>query len=254
MKSSVDEIRQRFDADVDRFSNLETGQSATVDAPLAMTLVAEAAAAVTPHAKHVVDVGCGAGNYTLKLLESVPNLDVTLIDLSNPMLDRAVERVRQATRGNVAKIQGDIRHVELPEAGCDIILASAVLHHLRTDAEWQSVFASFYRALRNGGSIWIFDLIESSIGPIQSLMWKRYGEYLSGFKDDTYRDQVFEYIEREDTPRPLVFQLDLLRQVGFQQVEILHKNTCFAAFGALKSESQDRDARVAIECRMIIGG
>jgi tRNA (cmo5U34)-methyltransferase len=27
-------------------------------------------------------VGCGAGNYTLKLLESLPNLDVTLIDLS----------------------------------------------------------------------------------------------------------------------------------------------------------------------------
>jgi len=26
MKSTVDEIRQRFDADVERFSNLETGQ------------------------------------------------------------------------------------------------------------------------------------------------------------------------------------------------------------------------------------
>src|SRR6478736_1713979 len=93
MKSSVDEIRQRFDADVDRFSNLETGQSATVDAPLALTLVAQAAAAVTPQARHVVDVGCGAGNYTLKLLQSIGNLDVTLIDLSKPMLDRAVERV-----------------------------------------------------------------------------------------------------------------------------------------------------------------
>ena len=47
-KSTVEEIRQRFDADVDRFSNLETGQSATVDAPLAMSLIAEVAAAVTP--------------------------------------------------------------------------------------------------------------------------------------------------------------------------------------------------------------
>ena len=33
MKSTVAEIRQRFDADVERFSNLETAQSATVDAP-----------------------------------------------------------------------------------------------------------------------------------------------------------------------------------------------------------------------------
>jgi tRNA (cmo5U34)-methyltransferase len=32
-------------------------------------LVAEAAAATTPHARHALDVGCGAGNYTLKRLE-----------------------------------------------------------------------------------------------------------------------------------------------------------------------------------------
>src|SRR4051794_41872070 len=89
MKSTVEEIRQRFDADVKRFSNLKTGPSATVDAPLALALVAEAAAATTPHARHVLDLGCGAGNYALKLLEQLPNLDATLIDLSPPMLDRA---------------------------------------------------------------------------------------------------------------------------------------------------------------------
>src|SRR5271163_2619612 len=115
MKSTVDEIRQRFDADVERFSNLETGQSATFDAPLAMALIAQAAASTTPHARHVLDVGCGAGNYTLKLLEHLPNLDVTLIDLSQPMLDRARERIKQATTGHITTIQGDIRDIELSE-------------------------------------------------------------------------------------------------------------------------------------------
>src|SRR5438067_3928253 len=115
MKSSVDDIRRRFDADVERFANLDTGQSATVDAPLAMALVARAAAATTPHARHALDVGCGAGNYTLKLLEQLPNLDVTLIDLSQPMLDRATERVGRATTGSIKAIQGDIRQIELPD-------------------------------------------------------------------------------------------------------------------------------------------
>lgn len=234
MKSTVEEIRQRFDAEVDRFSNLETGQSATVDAPLAMTLVAQAAAAATPRARHVVDVGCGAGNYTLKLLQFLPNLDVTLIDLSRNMLDRALERISGKTSGHVTAVQSDIRQFDLPENNCDLILASAVLHHLRTDAEWESVFATFYRALRPGGSIWIFDLIESSIPAIQMLMWTRYGEYLSNFKGDAYRDEVYAYVEHEDTPRPLVYQLDLLRRVGFQQVDVLHKNSCFAAFGAVR--------------------
>lgn len=233
-KSSVEEIRRRFDADVERFSNLETGQSATIDAPLAMTLVAQAAAATTPHATHVLDIGCGAGNYTLKLLQLLPNLNVTLVDLSLPMLDRAEDRIRKVTSGTVVPLQGDVRELELGSETFDVILAAAVLHHLRTDEEWRKVFASFHRALRPGGSVWIFDLVESSVPQVQQLLWRRYGEYLSSFRDDAYRDHVFSYIEQEDTPRPLMYQLELLRSVGFQQVDVLHKNSCFAAFGAVK--------------------
>jgi tRNA (cmo5U34)-methyltransferase len=234
MKSTIEEIRDRFDADVERFSNLETGQSATVDAPLAMTLVIQAAAATTPHATHVLDVGCGAGNYSMKLLQVLPDRNFTLVDLSQNMLNRAVERVGGATKGEVTPIQGDIREIQLGDEQFDIIVASAVLHHLRTDAEWKAVFKSFYRALRPNGSIWIFDLVESSIAPIQALMWNRWGEYLTGFKDEAYRDHVFAYTEKEDTPRPLIYQLELLRESGFSQVDILHKNSCFAAFGAVK--------------------
>lgn len=42
-KSSLREIEKRFDNEVARFSNLETGQVATIDAPLAMELIAQAA-------------------------------------------------------------------------------------------------------------------------------------------------------------------------------------------------------------------
>ncbi len=240
MKSTVDEIRERFDADVERFSNLETGQSATVDAPLAMALVAEAAAATTPHARHVLDVGCGAGNYTLKLLEFLPNLDATLVDLSQPMLDRAKERVSRATTGRITTVQGDIREVELSDGQFDIVLAASVLHHMRTNQEWRAVFAAFHRALRPGGSVWVFDLVESSIPAIKELMRQRYGEYLTGLKGEVYRDHVLAYVEKEDTPRPLMYQLDLLRQVGFAspvwgspaQERLLRQ-----AFGAVKGSS-----------------
>ena len=70
---------------------------------------------------------------------------------------------------------------------------------------------------------------------VQALMWDRYDDYLVDFKGPSFRDQVYDYIDKEDTPRPLIFQLDLLRQVGFEMVEILHKNNLFAAFGALKA-------------------
>lgn len=234
MKASVDEIRARFDGDVERFSNLETGQTATVDAPLVLELIAEAAAAVTPGARALLDVGCGAGNYSLRLLQALPGMDVTLVDLSRPMLDRAVQRVSPATAGAVTPLQGDIRELELGEGSFDVIVAAMVLHHLRTDAEWEAVFRKLHRALRPGGSLWIADQVEHASAPVQSLMWRRWGEYLASLRDEAYREHVFAYVQHEDTPRPLIYQLDLLRSAGFREVELLHKNSVFAAFGGVR--------------------
>ena len=234
MKSTVEEIKQRFDNDVERFSNLETGQSATIDAPLSLELVVKTAAALNPNATNVLDVGCGAGNYTLKLLELMPHLNATLVDLSQPMLDRAVERVSPATSGEVTALQGDIRELQFEEK-FDFILAAAVLHHLRDEDQWKTTFAKFYDILKPGGSIWIVDFISHSVPAIEDLMWHRFGEYLIELKDENYQQHVFDYIEKEDSPRPLMFQLDLLREVGFYQIEVLHKNSCFAAFGGIKS-------------------
>src|ERR1700744_5728972 len=93
-KSTVEEIRRRFDADVERFSNLETGQSATMDAPISLDLIAGAAAAICPRAQALLDIGGGAGNYSLKLTGRLPLRRIALVDLSRPMLDRAVERLR----------------------------------------------------------------------------------------------------------------------------------------------------------------
>src|SRR4051812_26939911 len=95
-KASPDQIRARFDKDVDRFSSLDTGQATSIDSPLQLELIAEAARLTTPQARALLDVGCGAGNYALKLLLALPGMDVTLLDLSRPMLDRALARVQAA--------------------------------------------------------------------------------------------------------------------------------------------------------------
>ncbi len=233
-KSTVEQIRQRFDADVERFSNLETGNTAQVDSALSLEIIARAAASTNPQALSLLDLGCGAGNYTVKLLEHLPGLDVTLADLSLPMLERAQERVAAFTTGTVTLLQGDMRNLDFGTAAYDVIVAAAVLHHLRTDAEWETVFAKLYAALRPGGTLWIYDLIQQTMPEVEGYAQQRYGEYLLGLHDAAYRDKVLGWIEMEDTPRPLLFQLDLLRQVGFREVDVLHKNSCFAAFGGRK--------------------
>lgn len=233
-KCTVEDIRKRFDADVERFSNLETGQVSTIDATLSMELITQAALAATEPIARILDVGCGAGNNALKLLQSVPEADCDLLDLSRPMLERARERVSAQTTGTVQIIQADFRTADLPENCYDVILAAAVFHHLRDDADWEAAFRKLYSLLRPGGSVWITDLVSQDNAAVFQMMWNRYGDYLAGIGGEEYRKKVFDYIAFEDSPRSVTYQLNLFRETGFRDVEILHKNSCFAAFGAIK--------------------
>jgi len=235
-KSSVETIRARFDSDVARFSNLDQAQTTVIDAELLMELITSAAAASTSGIRRVLDIGCGAGNNTLKLLQMVSPFDCDLVDLSAPMLRKARERVSAVNTGSIKTIQGDFRTLALPDASYDVILAAAVLHHLRDDADWKKVFRKLYRLTAPGGSVWISDLVSHETEPVHAILWQRYGDYLHSVGGEALLSKVFAYIDEEDSPRPVTYQLELLRAVGFDRVELLHKNACFAAFGALKKK------------------
>jgi tRNA (cmo5U34)-methyltransferase len=150
------------------------------------------------------------------------------------MLQKAEERVSAVTDGQVTIIQDDMRNLDLPDNHFDIILAAATLHHLRGDADWELVFGKLFGALKPGGSIWISDLITHDSPHLNELFEQRYAGYLVTLGGPEYRDKVLDYIDYEDTPRSLNYQLGLLTRIGFKHVEVLHKNLLFAAFGGIK--------------------
>ena len=232
-KSTIKEIKERFNNDVERFSNLETGQQAIIDAPLMIDLLAHAAAKTTPHAKRLLDIGCGAGNNTIKTVRILNGLDCDLVDLSLPMLEKARERISKEKSGKIRLLQGDVREIELGTDRYDIVLAAAVLHHLRDEADWKFVFKKIYNAI----SFWLSDMVFHDLPAIQELMWERYGQYLESLGGKDYRTRVFDYIDKEDSPRSLTYQLELMNNVGFEKIEVLHKSSCFAALGGVKTRS-----------------
>jgi tRNA (cmo5U34)-methyltransferase len=233
-KSTIAEIKARFDQDVERFSNLDTGQVSTIDAKISLELITEAARRIRPNAETLLDIGCGAGNYTLTMLSRMNNLDCTLVDLSKPMLDKAFERVSLLTKKKAEIIQGDIREIHLTENHFDIILAGAVLHHLREDADWEFTFNKLFCILKPGGCLMISDLVTQDTGTLNHYIWEKYGDYLEDLGGKEYRQKVLDYVSREDSPRSLNYQLELMKKIGFSHTEILHKNLCFAAYAGIK--------------------
>ena len=233
-KSSPEAIRNNFDQQVERFSNLETGQTTAIDSPLCMELVARSAAMLNPNAKRVLDLGCGGGNYAVKVTSLLPDVDCILIDLSANMLAKAKERVAANISGNVLTVQGDYRDIPLEENTYDVITAGTTLHHLRESHEWESVFTKVFNALKPGGTFWINDIVISETDEINQMML---GGWLSILRKQVSQEEVDMYMERyesEDTPRTLSYQLDLMRQIGFCETIVLHKHFNFAAFGAKK--------------------
>ncbi len=234
LKSTPEAIRRNFDQQVERFSNLETGQTTAIDSPLCMELVARSAALLNPDAKRVMDLGCGGGNYAVKVTSFLPDVDCTLIDLSANMLAKAEERVLENISGKVLSIQGDYRNVDLGENSYDVITAGTTLHHLRGDEEWVSVFGKVYRALKPGGTFWINDIVIGETDEINRMLLDGWlsvlGKQISPEEIEMYMGRY----ESEDTPRTLSYQLDLMKQLGFKETIVLHKHFNFAAFGAIK--------------------
>jgi tRNA (cmo5U34)-methyltransferase len=233
-KSTPDAIRENFDQQVERFSNIETGQTTAIDSPLCMELVAQTAALLNPNATRIMDLGCGGGNYAVKVTSLLPNVGCTLIDLSANMLAKAEERVLENITGTVTAIQGDYRTISLEENTYDIITAGTTLHHLRENQEWEQVFTKVFNALKPGGTFWINDIVIGETDEINRMMLDG---WLSILRKQISQEEIEMYMgryESEDTPRTLSYQLELMKQVGFSQTMVLHKHFNFAAFGAIK--------------------
>ncbi|GGE72503.1 class I SAM-dependent methyltransferase [Priestia taiwanensis] len=95
--------------------------------------------------KHVLDIGCGGGIYTKKLLEMGAG-SVTAVDSSSVMLQTTKAMCREYE--NVHYIVGDATKIPLEDEQFDIILSRAVIHHL---PNIQAYFKEAYRLLKPSG-------------------------------------------------------------------------------------------------------
>lgn len=232
-KSSVEAIRGNFNGQVERFTNIETGQATAIDSPLCMEIVAQAAKALHPDASRILDLGCGGGNYAVKLAQMFPKADYTLADISENMLAEAKKRVSALTSGKVKIVNADYKTVDFGCGQYDIVVAGTTLHHLRSNSEWSSMYGRMHDALSDGGLFFVNDIVIDEMPQLTDLM-------LDGWKSvlrQNVPDEVDFYLkkyESEDTPQTLIYQLDLLREVGFSQISVLHKHFNFATFVGVK--------------------
>ena len=116
----------------------------------------EIAQRLTP-GDRVLDLGCGTGALAVRLARQ--GCEVTGVDLSAPMLDQAVENVRQASLTQRVTLK-ELGAVELNTAfgdsSFDAVVSTLVFSELSED-EMAYTLAECWRILRRGGQLLVAD-------------------------------------------------------------------------------------------------
>lgn len=97
----------------------------------------------------VLDVGCGTGRLTEKLVERLPHGRAVGVDQSGNMLQTARERLAVRFGGRVAFARADAAALPFASAG-DAIFSTATFHWV---LDHERLFASLFRALKPGGRL-----------------------------------------------------------------------------------------------------
>jgi tRNA (cmo5U34)-methyltransferase len=179
----------------------------------------------------ILDVGAGTGLLSAFVLEKFPDARLTLMDISENMLDMA--RKRFVTRPGTEYIICDYSRSELG-GPYDMICSALSIHHLSPEDK-RLLFKRIFSALRPGG---MFVNADQADG--ETLYFKkRYLDYWNDFLNNApmTEEQHAEILKRRDTldrNDKLSDQLSWLAKAGFSDVDVVYKNRTFIVTVARK--------------------
>ena len=169
----------------------------------------------------VVDLGCGAGaDVCIAALLVGDTGKVYGIDATPAMAEKARSNARAAGLSQVEIHEGDIGHIDLPDAVADVVISNGAIN---LSSDKIRVLKEAHRILRPGGRLQIADMIREPAGEVATVG-----------ADESWAGCVL------GTLAPECF-IKILQEAGFYEVAMIRKtgyktapDTIGALFRALK--------------------
>lgn len=210
--------------------------------------VVEAASWSAP--RRILELGAGTGTLTRLLLERFPEAQITAVDGSAEMLEKAAAKL-SVFSGRVALRQAYFENIlnEGASGSFDLIVSSFALHHMR-HADLPALFSGLLGSLTPGGRLVVADYVLTPHSQLQRhyegvwVDWRRRNmKPVLGFEQA--REAAFtEHDETKraegDNPAALQDILGWMRGAGFREPECHWKYYCFAVYGGLRPSDRDR--------------
>ncbi|MBN2354409.1 MAG: class I SAM-dependent methyltransferase [Spirochaetales bacterium] len=239
-KMTSEEIKRRFDNETAAcYSRRRPAWFMEADEIFAA--VPELLAPYLPSGSEFLDLGAGTGNFSRSVMERLPGLRAVLLDFSPNMLSGADEALK-GFAGRFRKVEGDFASADLGVGLYSAVISSFAIHHLRSEADYLSLYRRIRAALKPPGAFVCCDVVAGGDDFLTRRNEDEWAAYLKrqGFSDDDV-SRLLSNHHREDSPLALGAHLRLLGEAGFSTVDVVWKKANFAVYIGVVGEGRTMD-------------
>ncbi len=208
--------------------------------------------AVCPSPGLIVDLGCGTGSLTIKLLENFDSAKVYAIDLDPAILFLTRQRLKNF-KNKVQVMQADITKMDWDKyIGADAVVSATALHWLKAE-DLETVYLQIHKILHSGGIFLNADHSGSYSNLIQRYwesnreqmlqqtqsaddwdgFWQKFLSELGG-DVRIERQKAIGQWEGCEEGIPLQWHFQKLAKCGFENIDCFWRCDCDTIYGAIK--------------------
>lgn len=178
--------------------------------------------------KRILELGSGTGNLTELILEKFPDAEITVVDISEKILEECKARFRSST--SIKYDQSDFKEIDFIPESFDLVLSSIAIHHIE-DADKQILFKKIYSYLKPKG---IFTYLDQCMGETSEIYQKNMEKWkIEAFKlgstDDNWKTWM-DHQDQHDFHATVRNQIKWLEDSSFKKIDILWRNLLWTVF------------------------
>jgi tRNA (cmo5U34)-methyltransferase len=188
-------------------------------------------------ASRILELGCGTGNLTLKLLAKYPVAHVTTVDAAPEMTALTAARARErGLDGNrLETVTARFEQLSQPAGSFDVVASCMSLHHVKDKAP---LYLRIHGWLARGGSLWFADQLLGATPEIQTEFWRGWLAFCRepGHCSEEEISSLEAHAAAHDHYEPLTSHLRLLEEAGFARMDCVWRNFMYSVVGARRDE------------------
>lgn len=174
------------------------------------------------HARSILELGCGTGNFSVFLSELYPTAEITFVDAAEEMISTTSHRLREAP-ARLTFVKSRFEDLTPGIGTFDLITSTISLHHV---ADKKSLYDRLYSRLEPGGWLMFADQLRGATDEIHDVNWKAWLAFCGGSGQCSTEEvqSLLDHAEAHDHYTPLADHFALLREAGFTGLDCVWRN------------------------------